>query len=42
MDTEKQDKFDLNIVYDKFTGALIEDDDVLLALYLESYNELDK
>lgn len=42
METEKNDKFDLRIVHDKFTEALTGEDDVALALYLESFDELDK
>ncbi|XP_060518525.1 ceramide-1-phosphate transfer protein [Cylas formicarius] len=35
-------KFDLKLVHDKFSAALIEDDDIDIELYLESFQELDK
>ncbi|CAG9768305.1 unnamed protein product [Ceutorhynchus assimilis] len=40
--TQKEDKFDIKVVYDKFEASLQEEDDVDLELYLESFEELNK
>lgn len=42
MESEKERKFDIQIVGDKFQDAIHEDDDVNLQYYLESYEELNK
>lgn len=41
MATEKKEKFDIQLVGNKFQAA-IHEDDVKLHHYLESYKELDK
>lgn len=40
--TEAVEKFDLQVVHDKFLNSLCEEDDVLIKYYLESYDELNK
>lgn len=42
MGTEKETKFDIQIVGEKFEAAIHEDDDVNIQYYLESYEELNK